>query len=153
MAQSGDSIDKQRDESTSLPVAYTTGRHTDDDFDFFGRYGDRSDGSRERYVNQQEVIDGELPSGKPATQQEIDGYIGEDYVYQERVNQGLTPKGKKANQDAVEGFLSKEPRPDLSGLSIPEIEMSLFSGKAKKHPSPPIGAPRMPGQKRRKRRR
>ena len=132
-------------------VFWGGGRYSDDDFDFYGRYGTKSDGTRERYVDQQEVIDGLRPDGYRATQQPVIGYIGDEFIHQESVKRGYTPDGELANQSAVQGFLTKEPSPDLDGISIPEIEMRLFGKEAPRHPRIPIGAPRMPGQRRRRR--
>lgn len=118
--------------------------------EFYGR-GESTDPDRERYVSQQKVSKGELPSGRRATQEGVDGYIVDKYVYQDPVKKGLTPSGKEANQPAVEGYLTQNPQPHLKGLSKPEIMQLYFSGNLKKASAPSIiKAPKLPKSPKRK---
>ena len=154
-------IMQMHDEGKKIPVKtppkQSTGRYTDPDFDFYGRYGNEDDATRERYVSQVSVTNGKTPAGRPAKQQGVDGYVGDERVRQQPVLQGgVTPDGRLANQPAVEGFLTKEPKAELKGLKKPEVAHVLFGGKKPTNPRPkaPIGSPRLPGQvKRRSKRR
>ena len=147
----------------------------DEEFEFYGRYGSMADPTRERFVEQGQVIRGKRQDGKLATQQGVEGYIGQDEINQERVKRGLTPKGKKANQDAVKGFLTKEPLDDIAGIHDRDEALERFGGSVHprkkmnraalppsvltpvtpsfgggKRSKPPGFMPRMPGQRRRR---
>jgi len=135
------------------------GTRLDPDFHFYGQYGDTEDATRERYVNQEAVVDGRTPSGRLATQQAIDGYIGDKRIAQVKVVKGRTPSGSLADQPKAKGFLSKRREAKFNGLDEPEwilAKMGLeLSGASTPRPlNSRIPAPKMPGQgaKRRKRR-
>lgn len=140
-----------RTEAGSDVLEALAGRYDKDpEFEFYGSYGSPDDGARERFVEQQSVSDGKLPSGRLANQQAVRGYIGDKYVDQDSVKYGLNQRSVPANQDAVKGFLTKEPKADIDGIDKPEIAWMHFGGKnTTKKPRLPL--PSMPGRRGRRR--
>ena len=74
----------------------------------------------------------------------VDGFIVDEYVKQVKVDNGLTPSGDPATQPAVDGYLTNQPHPHLTGLEKPELMKLYFGGHIKnpKPPMPLRNVPK-----------